>query len=92
VSYFSFPYVITAFNNEALLYHLCIDLVDYCVLMVFVEMANVIVTNILNIFQKWDMKPKMSCATDIIGKNNLVEVLNTNITNIGDILNSFKYS
>jgi hypothetical protein len=58
--------------------------------MVFVEMANVIRTNILNIFQNEALKPKMSRARDIIGKINLVKVLNTNITNIGDILNSFK--
>jgi hypothetical protein len=57
--------------------------------MVFVEMTNV-VTNILNIFQNGTLKPKMSSSRDIIGKINLVEVLNTNITNIGDILNSFK--
>ncbi len=60
MSYLSFPYVIMAFNNEALLLHLYIDRVDYCVLMVFVEMANVIVTNILNIFQNGTLKPKMS--------------------------------
>jgi hypothetical protein len=53
--------------------------------MVFVEMANVIVTNILNIFQNGTLNPKM-----FIGKFNLVGVLNTNITNIGDILNSLK--
>jgi hypothetical protein len=58
--------------------------------MVFVEMANVIVTNILNILQIEALKHKISGTRDILGKINLVAILNTNITNIGYILNSFK--